>query len=175
MPVNPKDQPNTALAIQFAEQKWGLKAFGWRAQGSVPGSLHPLGRALDIMTTSVSKGNEIANWFIQNANVFGTTEVIWRGQIWTKNQGWHAYTGPSPHTDHVHISLGIIGAVKNFLGNLPNPLEAGQEALAGVISGAANELKRVGFTALFGLGGIALIVLGVQQSVSPTVRKAVGI
>lgn len=75
---------------------------GWRATGSVPGSDHPKGLALDVMT--VSKGNLVANWVIANSARLSVTYIIWNRRIW-KNGKWSPYSGPSPHTDHVHISF----------------------------------------------------------------------
>lgn len=79
---------------------------GYRATGSVPNSDHPKGLALDVMT--VAKGNLVANWTVQNAARLGVTYIIWNRRIW-QNGKWSAYSGPSPHTDHVHISFAATG------------------------------------------------------------------
>jgi septal ring factor EnvC (AmiA/AmiB activator) len=88
---------------------------GWRPYGSVPGSDHPRGRALDVMTWSNrSLGWRIANWAVGNAGALGVKYVIFNGRIWTRGRGWHAYRHPSDpcncnptlrHDDHVHISV----------------------------------------------------------------------
>jgi peptidoglycan hydrolase CwlO-like protein len=88
---------------------------GWRAYGSVPGSDHPAGRALDVMTWSNrSLGWRIANWAVANAGALGVKYVIFNGRIWTRGRGWHGYRHPSDpcncnptlrHDDHVHISV----------------------------------------------------------------------
>lgn len=75
---------------------------GYRATGSVANSDHPKGLAIDVMT--VAKGNLVANWVIANAARLGVTYVIWNRRIW-QNGAWKAYSGPSPHTDHVHVSF----------------------------------------------------------------------
>jgi hypothetical protein len=31
--------------------------------------------------------------------------VIWNKRIWTPGTGWKAYTGPNPHTKHLHLSV----------------------------------------------------------------------
>jgi hypothetical protein len=74
---------------------------GYRATGSVPDSDHPKGLAIDVMTHS---GDAIANWAVNNASRLGIKYVIWNRRIW-QNGSWTNYTGPSPHTDHVHISF----------------------------------------------------------------------
>jgi septal ring factor EnvC (AmiA/AmiB activator) len=88
---------------------------GWRPYGSVPGSDHPRGRALDVMTWSNrSLGWRIANWAAGNAWALDVKYVIFNGRIWTRSRGWHAYRHPSDpcncnptlrHDDHVHISV----------------------------------------------------------------------
>jgi hypothetical protein len=43
----------------------------------------------------------------------GIMYIIWNGRIWSAYQagaGWRTYTGSSPHTDHVHLSLSWAGA-----------------------------------------------------------------
>lgn len=43
----------------------------------------------------------------------GVMNAIWNGRIWgayRADAGWRTYTGPSPHTDHVHFSLSWDGA-----------------------------------------------------------------
>jgi septal ring factor EnvC (AmiA/AmiB activator) len=88
---------------------------GWRPYGSVPGSDHPRGRALDVMTWSNrSLGWRIASWAAGNAYALDVKYVIFNGRIWTRGRGWHAYRHPSDpcncnptlrHDDHVHISV----------------------------------------------------------------------
>jgi septal ring factor EnvC (AmiA/AmiB activator) len=88
---------------------------GWRAYGSVPGSDHPRGRALDVMTWSNrSLGWRIASWAAGNAYALDVRYVIFNGRIWTRGRGWHGYRHPSDpcncnptlrHDDHVHISV----------------------------------------------------------------------
>jgi peptidoglycan hydrolase CwlO-like protein len=88
---------------------------GWRPYGSVPGSDHPRGRAIDVMTWSNrSLGWRIANWAVGNAWALDVKYVIFNGRIWTRGRGWHGYRHPSDpcncnptlrHDDHVHISV----------------------------------------------------------------------
>ena len=88
---------------------------GWRPYGSVPGSDHPRGRAIDVMTWSNrSLGWRIANWAAANAWALDVKYVIFNGRIWTRSRGWHGYRHPSDpcncnptlrHDDHVHISV----------------------------------------------------------------------
>jgi len=76
---------------------------GWRARGSVPGSDHPKGKALDLMTGSGAVANQIISTFLGQA---GAKYWIWNRQFASAAGGWRprGYSGPSPHTDHVHLS-----------------------------------------------------------------------
>jgi len=74
-------------------------------------STHAEGRALDIGLL-VSRpgekglGDQLFQLFIRNAVELGLDHVIWNRQIWsTARGGPRAYTGVSPHTDHVHVAF----------------------------------------------------------------------
>ena len=109
--------PNTAAAVQFVRQNWGINNIG--TVGSRPNkSDHPMGKALDIMIPDwatpggIAMGNNIARWFVTNPAAFGTKLVIWRDQ-YNRGGGWRPYTHPlgptkNPtlrHMDHVHVSV----------------------------------------------------------------------
>ncbi|AGL14062.1 hypothetical protein [Actinoplanes sp. N902-109] len=82
---------------------------------------HPKGRACDFaadkggfggVATGSSKtyGNNLANYFIDNASRLGVLYVIWFKRIWLPSSGWKAYTRgngdpSSDHTNHVHLSM----------------------------------------------------------------------
>ncbi|MEV6371011.1 hypothetical protein AB0L86_29395 [Micromonospora musae] len=77
---------------------------------------HPKGRACDwsLQKSGFSPwhnddtrmyGNNIAAFLIRNADRLGIYYVIWNRQIWFPATGWKSYSGPSNHTDHVHMSL----------------------------------------------------------------------
>jgi hypothetical protein len=82
---------------------------------------HPKGRACDFSAAAggfenVSAtggdrtyGNNLAAYFIKNANRLGVLYVIWYRQIWMPGIGWRSYSGAgSPaadHTNHVHLSM----------------------------------------------------------------------
>lgn len=109
--------PNTAAAVQFVRQSWGINNIG--TVGSRPNkSDHPMGKALDIMIPGwatpggIAQGNNIARWFVSNPAAFGTKLVIWRDQ-YNRGSGWRPYTHPNGptknptlrHMDHVHVSV----------------------------------------------------------------------
>src|SRR4029453_1637284 len=138
MPVVPGDKPNTAAAIRFVEQNWGVQCFGYATAGHIANSDHYRGLALDCMTGD-SRGDAIAAWFIGNPNAFGTKYVIWQRRIWMANSGWRAYSGTNPHTNHVHISLNSTSGASFISGStlggiLPIGLSNPLEGITGVLS-----------------------------------------
>jgi hypothetical protein len=93
---------------------FGIKTIGGIGPGSVPGSDHPNGRALDFMINNVknghARGQALADYVLKNAKNMAVKYVIWNKYIWYPGgnghaQGWHRYSGPSDHTDHVHVSF----------------------------------------------------------------------
>lgn len=97
------DQPNTTAAKSYVESRWGIVVGSWRASGSVPNSDHPKGLALDCMTSDLATGNEIETWALSHPEWCKYT--IWQRRYKTPQGTNDPYSGPSPHTDHVHISL----------------------------------------------------------------------
>jgi hypothetical protein len=95
----------------------------WDAHVWNPTSDHPKGRACDVMVGADARraasarvrGDQIANWTIQNAGTSGVKYVIWYGKIWNSDTGqWTPYGGggiydpndaTGGHYDHVHVSL----------------------------------------------------------------------
>jgi hypothetical protein len=81
---------------------------------------HPKGRACDFaaqkdgfggVATGGDKtyGDNLAAYFIRNADRLAVLYVIWYKQIWLPSSGWKAYQGggdpSSDHTNHVHLSV----------------------------------------------------------------------
>ncbi len=101
---------NTSKAADYWGSKYGIKTIGgFREHGSVPGSDHPKGRALDYMTNNIPNGTKVgtalANDVIKNYKSWNVKYVIWNRYIWSPDRGWRKYSGPSDHTDHVHVSF----------------------------------------------------------------------
>jgi transglycosylase-like protein with SLT domain len=75
---------------------------------------HPRGRACDLMLDDRSRGDEIAAWVQANAEELHVLYVIWWQRYWDPRMGeipweeWDPYTGPNPHTDHVHVSIELV-------------------------------------------------------------------
>jgi peptidoglycan DL-endopeptidase CwlO len=82
---------------------------------------HPKGRACDFSASATGfggvasggdrvYGNNLAAYFVRNANALAVLYVIWFLQIWTPAAGWHSYGGgrgdpASNHQNHVHLSV----------------------------------------------------------------------
>ena len=90
-------------------------------------SEHKEGRAFDWKVSAYSsrqkaEADTLINWLLKtdqygnpyaNARRLGIMYMIWNKRIWKAyNPVWQAYSGPSPHTDHVHFSFGWNGAKK---------------------------------------------------------------
>ena len=86
-------------------------------------SMHGTGRALDIFSTG-TKGTQVANYLVSNANQLGIQMVIWNRTIWTVTSGGgssRAYGGPNPHTDHVHAELTSAASLRASAAPAPSP------------------------------------------------------
>ncbi|MDG4828338.1 hypothetical protein O7627_03340 [Solwaraspora sp. WMMD1047] len=85
------------------------------------GGEHPKGQACDFSSGAEgfknshatggdrTYGNNLASFYIKNANRLGVLYVIWYRQIWMPGTGWRSYSGGSSpagaHTNHVHLSM----------------------------------------------------------------------
>ncbi|MEV6306166.1 hypothetical protein AB0M02_42610 [Actinoplanes sp. NPDC051861] len=111
--------PRTLHALKQAQSD-GFTRFTrcFREQNS---GEHPKGRACDFSAekgtfggdaTGADKtyGNNLANYFINNADELSVLYVIWYRRIWLPSSGWKSYSGAggdpsSDHTNHVHLSV----------------------------------------------------------------------
>jgi len=80
---------------------------GWDAHGE-----HSSGKALDIMTSDVARGNAIAAFLQAHASELDLYDIIWRQHIWTPEragEGWRSMpdrgSETANHYDHVHASV----------------------------------------------------------------------
>lgn len=166
--------------------KFGIKVvYGFASGDGLYGYRdHPLGLALDFMTSDKATGDALASYARSNAGRLGVHYVIWYRRIWNidrDSEGWRPYSGTSnPHTNHVHVSFlnhaGSGGAVPadNAGFDIPNPLSGLTDAAkawgkgAEWISSPHNWLRIGTFTM-----GLALIIFGLIQwgKVPQTVGK----
>lgn len=92
-------------------------------------SEHKEGRAFDWMVSAsnsrdVGAVDDMINWLLAtdrygnrhaNARRLGVMYIIWNRYMWRAyrpDDGWQPYSGPNPHTDHVHFSFSWAGALQ---------------------------------------------------------------
>lgn len=83
-------------------------------------SIHGTGRALDIFiprsgsAADNTKGDKVANYLVANAQELQIQYMIWDRTQWRANgSNDAAYTGPNPHTDHLHVEITEEAASRN--------------------------------------------------------------
>jgi len=86
------------------------------------GGEHPKGRACDWAADASGFANEdasgddktygdqLASWYVNNADTLEVEYVIWYRQFWSPSSGWRSYSGQDgtpagDHTNHVHVSM----------------------------------------------------------------------
>jgi hypothetical protein len=117
-------KPGTQRLGEQLKQQFNVNfednSYSCRENTGSPGqlSIHAVGRALDLMTSGAT-GDAIANHLVTNAETLGIQLVIWNRTVWTVRPTGatsRAYTGSSPHTDHVHAEVNTATA-QNGPGN----------------------------------------------------------
>jgi hypothetical protein len=118
---------NDAITSAYGDLPLGGFAPGGVGTGHMSGSLHYLGRAVDVFFRPVNDANKIRGWslaqyLVANASRLHIEHVIFDKQIWSagaKSQdGWRDYTPPEltggesaatlailEHRDHVHVDV----------------------------------------------------------------------
>ncbi len=80
--------------------------------GYAPRGEHASGKAIDVMTSDVALGNQIADFLRAHAAELNLYDVIWHQHIWTpvrSSEGWRAMPDrgsvTANHDNHVHVSV----------------------------------------------------------------------
>ncbi|MBU2668560.1 hypothetical protein KOI35_34110 [Actinoplanes bogorensis] len=111
--------PRTLHAYQEAKSDgFGRYTVCWSQRSS---GEHPKGRACDMSSNATTYktspatggdktyGNNLAAYFVKNADRLGVMYVIWFREIWMPGTGWKSYSGSggasAEHTNHVHVSM----------------------------------------------------------------------
>ena len=120
---SPSTKPGMAAFMRLVQRHYGGGSLGvGRACGSGGQSEHKEGRAWDWAMNAGSAGDRsrvqrLFNWLFAtdsrcrayaNARRIGIMYIIWNRRMFRMydvDRGWAPYSGPSPHTDHVHFSL----------------------------------------------------------------------
>lgn len=122
-------QPGTQALGDLITNTYASNQSWYSLRGCYSGgtSEHKEGRALDWFVDAYDAderaiGDRFTRWLTEPdpfGNAYGGVRrmgvmyIVWNQQTWgswNADQGWRSYTGSSPHTDHVHISLSWPGA-----------------------------------------------------------------
>jgi peptidoglycan DL-endopeptidase CwlO len=111
--------PRTLHALQQAQSDGFNHYVSCHRSGG--GGEHPKGRACDFAAaeggfenksatgSDKTYGDNLASYFIKNADALGVMYVIWYRRIWMPGTGWKSYSGggdpAADHTNHVHLSM----------------------------------------------------------------------
>jgi hypothetical protein len=75
-------------------------------------SIHAMGRAVDIMMAQTADsggrdaGKEVADYLLLNGDLLGVQFIIWDTTKCNLSQkACGHYSGPNPHTDHIHVEI----------------------------------------------------------------------
>lgn len=128
---SPTAKPGVAAFADMLIRTYpGTSSLGIVRACSIGGtSEHKEGRAFDwalnaYSSRDVAYANDMVNWLqrtdsvnntLSNARRLGVMYVIFNKKVWRAYRpadGWTPYTGPSAHTDHMHISFSWPGAEK---------------------------------------------------------------
>lgn len=127
---DPAAKPGVEAYVRMVLQTYRVGRNGGIVRGCGIGatSEHKEGRAFDYMLSvnvpqEKAVGDALTGWLTGpdaagvvggNARRIGVMYVIWNRRIWSSyatGTGWRAYSGPNPHTDHVHTSFSWNGAM----------------------------------------------------------------
>jgi putative cell wall-binding protein len=126
---DPVAKPGVEAYLRMLLKTYPMGHSGGIVRGCGIGSTseHKEGRAVDFMLSvnvpeQKAAGDALTSWLTGkdvngvvggNARRLGIMYVIWNKRIWSvyNASGWRAYTGPVPHTDHVHTSFSWDGAM----------------------------------------------------------------
>ncbi|MBW3086770.1 hypothetical protein KEM60_02999 [Austwickia sp. TVS 96-490-7B] len=122
---DPTDKPGTLAYADLLKSWYPSGRYGLSRACTEPGtSEHKDGRAVDFMMNAADPAQRriadaIVGWITADGGMvarrLGVMYLIWNHRIWGSydiGAGWQPYTGPVPHTDHIHTSLTWDGAMK---------------------------------------------------------------
>lgn len=175
-------KPHVRAAADHWGPKYDIRTIYGFGGGSVPGSDHPKGLALDFMINNIpngrSVGDALAADVIANAAAYNVKYVIWYRRIWQNGQ-WKSYSGPSPHTDHVHVSFNATAGTGNPSSGNGTVVPVGNPVIPDWIErlGDGALWRKIAWSIvgilMIALGIILLMVSGAQTVTTSTVGKAV--
>lgn len=120
---DPTDRTGTVRLGRLLTATYGAGVVGFSRNCDGTLSEHHDGRAIDWMLnaadpTQRAVADSFRTWVTADggavARRLGIQYLIWNKQMWrayAPERGWAPYSGASPHTDHIHISLTWDGAM----------------------------------------------------------------
>ncbi len=121
---DPNDKPGMVAFAKLISTHYNRPRYSTsRSCKAGNASQHGEGRAVDWSMDAFDAddkaiGDAVAYWLTTNngemARRFGVQSVVWNKRSWYLYSpgSWRTYTGPSPHTDHLHISFTWDGSMK---------------------------------------------------------------
>lgn len=150
--------------------KYNIKTIYGVGPGSIAGSDHPKGLALDFMVPNKATGDSISADLIANAGPYAVKYIVWWHNSWNPERGtWAKYTSTTnPHTDHVHVSFKDKAGSGTPINVAPIGLPGQDElkALMGIAKDLnaivqwftkAENWRRIGI----GAAGVTLVMIGI--------------
>lgn len=150
--------------------KYNIKTIYGVGPGSIAGSDHPKGLALDFMVPNKATGDSISADLIANAGPYAVKYIVWWHNSWNPERGtWAKYTSTTnPHTDHVHVSFKDKAGSGTPINVAPIGLPGQDElkALMGIAKDLnaivqwftkAENWRRIGI----GAAGVTLVLIGI--------------
>ncbi|MCW2621944.1 MAG: hypothetical protein JWL64_1546, partial [Frankiales bacterium] len=131
--------PNMAAARQYAMDTYGIRNVGGLANRNIAGtnvkSDHAMGKAIDIMTTNVGLGWQIANDFAfgEAHRRFGIENTIWQQSISSRGGPFKGMadrgSATQNHRDHIHADSFDRGGLAAGVGYLAKDTIAPERVL----------------------------------------------
>lgn len=160
--------------------KYGIRTIYGIGPGSIAGSDHPKGLALDFMVPNKTVGDAIAADLIANAGPYAVKYIVWWHNSWNPQRNtWAKYTSTkNPHTDHVHVSFNDkpgSGTPTNTTTPVSLPGQSELQALLGIAKDfnaivswftKAENWRRIGIGAV----GAALVLAGIVALLGKNAR-----
>ena len=126
---SPAAKPGVAAFARLMANHYSEFNYGISRHCNAGLTEHSEGRALDWMLNANDPreraiADSVLRWLLAPgpngepaamARRFGIMYIIWNRQIWgsyNMSAGWRRYTGPHPHTDHIHFSFSWDGAMQ---------------------------------------------------------------
>ncbi|MGV0607375.1 tape measure protein [Mycolicibacterium sp. XJ1904] len=137
--------PATAAVQNYLRNQIGFTGTigGWREPDGY--NEHSSGKALDVMISGPQEGYALLPNMLTRP---GVEYVIWDNKMWYPDGSTSAYTGPNPHTDHLHVKTFGTG------GDVRGPGTGTSDSIPAWLSNGEHVLTAADVAAMGGQGGV---------------------